>query len=206
MAREADARRFAPATARNREPILAVLRPLLPADGLVLEIASGSGEHVIAFARALPSLTFQPSDPSPEARDSIAGWTAAEGLENVRPPLELDVTQDPWPIAAADAILCINMIHISPWAATEGLMRGAGRLLGPEGLLYLYGPFRRAGVATAPSNEAFDADLRRRDARWGLRDLDAVRRCADSHGLSFERLVEMPANNLSVIFRRRALA
>ena len=206
VSQPADPRRFAPATARNREPILDVLRTLLPAEGVVLEIASGSGEHIAAFARAFPALDFQPSDPSPEARASIAAWIAAEGLANIRPPLDLDVMRDRWPIDAANAILCINMIHISPWAATEGLMRGAGRLLAPNAPLYLYGPFRRAAVPTAPSNEAFDADLRRRDPRWGLRDLDAVAACAKAHGLLFERLVEMPANNLSVIFRRVAAA
>jgi SAM-dependent methyltransferase len=203
IAQHADARRIAPATARNREPILAVLRPQLPAAGTVLEIASGSGEHVVAFARTLPDLVWQPSDPSPEARDSIAAWTAAERLQNVRPPLDLDVSMSDWAVDDVDAVLCINMIHISPWGATEGLMRGAGRLLEPGGLLYLYGPFRRSGVATAPSNEAFDSDLRRRDARWGLRDLEAVADCAGAEGLILEQVVDMPANNLSLLFRRR---
>jgi SAM-dependent methyltransferase len=197
-----DARRFAPATARNREPILGVLRPALPAAGLVLEVASGSGEHVVAFARALPGLVWQPTDSSAEARASIAAWAAAEGLENIRPPLDLDAASPRWPLDRADAVLCINMIHISPWAATEGLMQGAVRLLAPGGLLYLYGPFRRADVPTAPSNEAFDADLRCRDPRWGLRDLDAVADCAASAGLLLEATADMPANNLSVLFRR----
>ena len=179
-----------------------MLRSALPASGLALEVASGSGEHAVAFARAFPDLVWQPSDPSPEARASIAGWSAAEGLANIRPPLDLDATQPAWPIDRADAILCINMIHISPWAATEGLMRGAGRLLAPGGLLYLYGPYRQSGVATAPSNEAFDADLRRRDPAWGLRQLDAVGDCAAAHNLALDRVVAMPANNLSVLFRR----
>jgi SAM-dependent methyltransferase len=198
----ADPRRFAPATARNREPILAVLRSALPANGLTLEIASGSGEHVVAFAAAFPDLVWQPSDPSPEARASIAGWVAADGRANILAPLDLDAARPGWPIDRADAILCINMIHISPWAATEGLMRGAGRLLAPGGLLYLYGPYRQTGVPTAPSNEAFDADLRRRDPVWGLRQLDEVSECAATHGLVLDRVVAMPANNLSVLFRR----
>jgi SAM-dependent methyltransferase len=199
----ADLRRSAPATLRNREPILDVLRSLLPSSGLVLEVASGSGEHVLHFARALPALRWQPSDPSPEARGSIAAWCAAEKPGNVLPPLDLDAASAAWPIARADAVLCINMVHISPWGATEGLMRGAGRMLASGGPLYLYGPYRRAGRALEPSNAAFDADLRRRDERWGLRALDAVVACAEASGLAFERIVEMPANNLSVIFRRR---
>jgi SAM-dependent methyltransferase len=181
-----------------------VLRPLLPVRGLVLEIASGSGEHVVAFARALPGLVWQPSDPSPEARASIAAWVAAEAPSNIRAPLDLDVQREPWPVEAADAILCINMIHISPWSATEGLMRGAGSLLPPGGLLYLYGPYVQAGVATAPSNIAFNADLRMRDPDWGLRELDAVEECAATSGLRLEQVVAMPANNLSVVFRRSA--
>jgi SAM-dependent methyltransferase len=196
-----DARRIAPATARNRAPILDVLRPVLPVRGTVLEIASGSGEHVVAFARELPDLVWQPSDPSPEARASIAAWVAAEALPNLRGPLDLDVERADWLIDAADAILCINMIHISPWSATEGLMRGAGRLLPPNGLLYLYGPLFQRTVPTAPSNIAFDADLRRRDPSWGLRDLDVVVECAASHGLLLQQVVPMPANNLSVVFR-----
>lgn len=199
---QSDARRFAPATARNRLPILDVLRPLLPANGLVLEIASGSGEHVIAFARALPDLEWQPSDPSAEARASIAAWLAAEGLPNLRAAIDLDVQKARWPIEAAAAILCINMIHITPWSATEGLMRGAGALLPPGGLLYLYGPFLQQGVPTAPSNVAFNADLRMRDPDWGLRELDDVVECAASHGLRLEQVVAMPANNLSAVFRR----
>jgi hypothetical protein len=197
-----DDRRSAPATLRNRDPILGLLRPLLPETGLVLEIASGTGEHVVHFARHLPALRWQPSDPSPDARASIAAWAAAEGLANVLPPLDLDAAGEDWPIARADAVLCINMIHISPWEATEGLMRGAGAVLSAGQPLYLYGPYRRPGHALEPSNAAFDADLKRRDPRWGLRDLDAVMACAEANGLAFERAVEMPANNLSVIFRR----
>jgi hypothetical protein len=200
---EADNRRYAPATARNREPILEVLRGVLPAAGLVLEIASGTGEHAMHFARALPGLTWQPTDPSPEARQSIAGWIAAEGLANVLPPRDLDVTTAAWPVDRAEAVTCINMIHISPWEATEGLMRGAGRLLGSGAPLYLYGPYRRGDRPLEPSNAAFDEDLKRRDPRWGLREVDEVTSCAAGHGFERIAVVEMPANNLSVVFRKR---
>lgn len=196
-------RRFAPATARNRDPILDVLGPLLPESGLVLEVASGTGEHVVHFAQARPGLLWQPSDPSQEARESIAAWTETASLLNVRAPLALDAAAEDWPVAHIDAAVCINMLHISPWAATQGLMKGAGTRLTPGGLLYIYGPFRRADTPTAPSNEAFDADLKGRDARWGLRMLEDVRAEAESNGLGFEGFVEMPANNLSLIFRRR---
>jgi SAM-dependent methyltransferase len=198
-----DQRRSAPATLRNRDPILAVLSRLLPETGLVLEVASGTGEHVVHFARALPSLRWQPSDPTIDARRSIAAWCAAEKLGNVLPPLDLDAAAPTWPIARADAILCINMIHISPWSATEGLMRGAGRQLEPGSVLYLYGPYRRAGRQLEPSNAAFDADLRLRDERWGLRQLDEVAACAAANGLALDEVVEMPANNLSVVFRKQ---
>lgn len=191
------------AAQRNRDPILDVLRDLLAEAKLVLEIASGAGDHAAHFARHMPALHWQPSDPSPEARALIRGLIAAEGLANVLPPLELDAAADAWPIDRADALVCINMVHISPWAATEGLMRGAARMLGAGQPLYLYGPCRRPGRALEPSNAAFDADLKRRDPRWGLRELDAVVACAETNELALERVVEMPANNLSVIFRRR---
>ena len=197
-----DRRRTAPATYRNRESILDVLRKVLPATGRVLEVASGSGEHVIYFARHLPDLEWQPSDPSPAARRSISAWTETECLANVASPLELDAAAAIWPVDQAEAILCINMIHISPWEATVGLMRGAMRLLPMGGLLYLYGPFRSADRPLAPSNEAFDRDLRSRDASWGLRDLDTVIACAHEHGLAFEECIDMPTNNLSLIFRK----
>lgn len=193
--------RHAPATARNRDPILAVLRDVLPERGLVLEVASGTGEHAAAFAAALPALDWQPSDPDAEARASIDAWCAH--TSNVRPALALDAAAADWPIDRADAILCINMVHISPWAATEGLMAGAERLLAPGAPLYLYGPYRRAGVPTAPSNEAFDADLKARNPAWGLRDLADVTALASARGLLLDRVVDMPANNLSVVFRRR---
>jgi SAM-dependent methyltransferase len=195
-------RRTAPAAMRNRDPILDVLRESLPKEGLVLEIASGTGEHVVHFARALPALDWQPSDPSEEARRSIAAWIAAAGLANVREPIELDAAGDLWPIPSADAILCINMVHISPWEATAGLMRGAGRLMAAGGLLYLYGPFQRGGRHTAPSNAAFDADLRRRDPDWGVRDVEHVAGEAEANGFVLERIVGMPANNLSLLLRR----
>lgn len=195
-----DSRRIAPATARNREPILAVLRDVLPASGLVLEVASGTGEHVLHFAEALPALEWQPSDPDPAALASIAAWTAEQG--NIRQPVMLDAGSGDWPIDRADALLCVNMVHISPWAATEGLMAGAARILPAGAPLILYGPYLRTGVETAPSNLAFDADLKVRDPRWGLRDLDDVADCAMRSGLKIERVVEMPANNLTLVFRR----
>lgn len=191
-----------PATLRNRDAILDVLCGVLPASGLVLEIASGSGEHVVHFARAFPDLTFQPSDPEDAALQSIAAWTQDTGLANVRAPVMLDATSDHWPLAAADAILCINMIHIAPWPATEGLFQGAAKLLPHGAPLYLYGPYRRADVVTAPSNEAFDASLKARNEEWGLRDLETVADLARSAGFSAPVVTEMPANNLSVVFRR----
>lgn len=193
---------YAPATARNREPILAVLRRLLPAEGLVLEVASGTGEHAVHFAAGLPALTWQPSDPDPALRGSIAAHAAEAGLANLCAPLALDATAEPWPLAAADAVVCINMIHIAPWRACAGLIAGASRLLPPGGPLVLYGPFRRADVPTAPSNERFDASLRAQDPSWGLRDLEAVTALALTHGLALDETVEMPANNLIVVYRR----
>jgi SAM-dependent methyltransferase len=195
-------RSSAPAALRNREPILDVLRKVLPASGRVLEVASGTGEHIIHFARHLPDLEWQPSDPSPEARQSIVAWTQAERLNNIREPLDCDAAQSPWPVDQAAAIICINMLHISPWEATVGLMRGAASVLPGGGLLYLYGPYRRADRPLAPGNEAFDRDLRARNARWGLRELDTVIACGAEHGLVFEQSIDMPANNLSVIFRK----
>ena len=194
-----DPRLFAPAAARNREPILQAVQPHLPASGTVLEIASGSGEHVACFAAAIPGLVWQPSDPQPECRASIAAWTA--GLPNVLPPLALDVSAD-WPEVRADGVLCINMIHISPWAATVGLMAGAGRVLPPGGLLALYGPYRRTGHPIEPGNAAFDADLKQRNPAWGLRLLDDVAALAAVNGITLAETVAMPANNLLVLFRR----
>jgi SAM-dependent methyltransferase len=198
-----DKRLFAPSTARNRQPILDVLRNILPAQGLALEIASGAGEHVTFFAEHLPQLTFHPSDPSAEARESIAAWIAASGAGNVLAPLALDVEALPWPVGAADAIICINMIHISPWSATQALFEGAGRALPAGAPLYLYGPYRRGGAHTAHSNAEFDASLRARNPAWGIRDLDEVAEVAREKGFGEPQVVEMPANNLSVVFRRR---
>ncbi|AOO83033.1 DUF938 domain-containing protein [Bosea vaviloviae] len=195
-------RLFAPATQRNRDAILAVLREVLPANGLVLEIASGSGEHALHFASALPGLIFQPSDPSREALESIKAWT--QGAQNIRPPLLIDAAAPAWPVVHADAILCINMIHIAPWAATQGLIRQAGRILKAGAALYLYGPYRRPGRTLEPSNAAFDASLRSRNPDWGLRDLDEVAALAKEAGFSVPEVIEMPANNLSVIFRKEA--
>lgn len=187
---------------RNRDPILNVLRRILPGRGVVLEIASGSGEHVVHFASRLPTLTFAPSDSGAEARDSIAAWIAHSGLSNIRAPLDLDASSASWPIAQCDAIVCINMIHISPWAATEGLFAQASRLLPAGAPLYLYGPYKRQGAHTAPSNAAFDADLRARNPGWGVRDLETVADLARRTGFEGPEIVEMPANNLSLIFRR----
>ena len=194
---------MAPAASRNRQPILDVLRPALPPRGLILELASGTGEHVAFFARAMPHLQWQPSDPDEQARRSIDAWAAEAETPNIRPAIALDVRQQVWPLDHADAILCINMVHISPWAATIGLMRGAGRLLEAGGLLYLYGPYRCDGQHTAPSNAAFDADLRARDPSWGVRDLEEVSAEAAANGLALDRIVSMPANNLSLLFVRR---
>ncbi len=191
-------RRHAPAVARNRAAILDALRPHLPARGLVLEVASGSGEHTAHFAEALPHLAFQPSDPDPAARSSIDAW--GQDLVNVRPALTLDAAVETWPIERADAVVCINMIHIAPWEATAGLISGAARRLPPGGTLFLYGPYLRSGVPTAPGNAAFDQDLRARNPAWGLRSLDAVAELAAAHGLPAPQIVEMPANNLSLVF------
>ena len=196
-------RRSAPAAARNREPIADVLRGFLPAKGLVLEVASGTGEHSLHFARTFPGLLWQPSDPEPASLRSIEAWRAESGLFNLLPPVALDARAADWPVDAADAIMCINMVHISPWAATPGLMRGAGRLLEAGAPLYLYGPYRQAGVETAPSNEAFDADLRARNPEWGLRSVEQVTDEAGRHDLTLERVVAMPANNLSLLFRKQ---
>lgn len=193
-----------PSVARNAEAILRMLSAHAPARGRVLEIASGSGEHALAFARALPGLDWTPSDPSEEARASIAAWATANATPNLRQALALDV-QDPvaWPDQTFDVTVCINMIHISPWEATEALMAGAGRVLArPGGLLVLYGPYLEDEVETAPSNLAFEASLKTRDSRWGLRDRDAVTAEARRHGLHLTLRKAMPANNLMLLFRR----
>jgi SAM-dependent methyltransferase len=197
-----DPRRHAPSTARNRDPILAVLRGVLPASGLVLEIASGTGEHIAHFARALPCLDWQPSDRDDNLFASIVahGVDLADG--NFLPPMCLDATATDWPVARVDAIMCINMIHIAPWSACEGLMRGAGRVLPPGGVVFLYGPYKLDGRHTAESNAAFDQSLRSRNPDWGVRDLVEVTALAVRHGLALTGTVAMPANNLSVVFRK----
>jgi hypothetical protein len=202
MADSPDPRLYAPATARNRDPILAVLRRVLPKAGLVLEVASGSGEHAAYFAAALPDLLWQPADRDPRALASVAGYRAAGGPANLLAPLRLDAASDTWPVARADAIVCINMIHISPWAATEGLMAGAARLLPAGAPLYLYGAYRVDGRHTADSNRTFDAWLKAQDPAWGVRDLGDVISLAADHNLRHIETIDMPANNLSVVFRR----
>ena len=200
--RLADGRWVAPAAERNKGPILEVLRRVLPPRGLVLEIGSGTGQHVVHFAKAMSHLSWQPSDPDAENRRSIALWSRVEELGNVRAPLTLDVRVRPWPIDAADAVVCINVVHVSPWAATLALFDGAREALQPEGVLFLYGPYRRGGRHTAPSNEKFDADLRAHDPEWGLRDIDELEEVAARAGLVLAETVDMPANNFSLVFRR----
>lgn len=196
-------RRSAPTVLRNREPIAEVLREWLPATGLVLEVASGTGEHAAFFASLFPQLDWQPSDTDPLALGSIEAHQADSGLANLRPPVVLDVTMDEWPMEAADALLSINMVHISPWDAALGLLDGASRLLGPGAPLILYGPWIVPGVETAPSNLAFDADLKSRDPAWGLRRVDEFAVEAESRGLALADRREMPANNRMLLFIRR---
>lgn len=195
-------KQHSPATARNREPIREVLARHLPPSGLVLEIASGTGEHAVHMARAFPALEWQPTDPEPVSRASIAAWRDEAALPNLRAPLALDVTAETWPVDRAGVIVCINMVHISPWEAALALFAGAARTLMSGALLYLYGPYRQDGV-TAPSNEDFDRSLRARDPRWGVRDVTDLRAAGASAGFSLDEVVPMPANNHSLVFRRR---
>ena len=193
-----------PAAARNREPILEVLRGRLASGGRVLEVASGSGEHAVWFAQGLPGVVWRPSDQEPAAVASIRARREAADLPNLEEPLVLNAADaGSWPAGPIDAVVCLNMIHIAPWAAAEGLMAGCGRLLEPGGMLCLYGPFREGGVHTAPSNAAFDESLKARDPAWGVRDLEAVADLAASQGLDLAERIAMPANNLSLIFIRR---
>ncbi|REE23938.1 uncharacterized protein DUF938 [Paraburkholderia sp. BL27I4N3] len=197
-------RQHSPSAERNREPILALLRAVLPANGRVLEIASGTGQHAIWFARAMPGLDWQPSDADADARASIGAWVAHEGLTNVHAPLALDVHQPDWGVDTLDAVVCINMIHISPWSAAQALFAGAGRRLVDGGVLYLYGPYKRGGAHTSPSNDAFDQQLRGRDPEWGVRDMEKVVALGASVGLVCDEPIAMPANNFSLVFRKRA--
>lgn len=196
-------KQVAPAAGRNKEPIRTVLADHLPPTGLILTIAEGSGEHAVHFARSFPALTWQPTDRDPTALASIAAYRDEESLPNLRAPLALDVTTTPWPIAHADAITCINMIHISPWSATLALFAGASRLLAPNALLYLYGPYKFSGEFTAASNAAFDHSLRSRNPEWGVRDVTDLDTLAHSSGFLRTHTIDMPANNHSLIFRRQ---
>jgi hypothetical protein len=189
------------AAERNKQPILDVLKTVLPATGLVLEIASGTGQHAVHFAANLPTLVWQPSDADPDSHAMLRYRVERMELANIRPPVTLDVHDAHWPIEAASAVVCINMIHISPWTATAALCRGARSILPADAPLYLYGPFRRSGQHTAPSNAAFDVSLRERNPDWGVRDLDEVTRVAAEHDFRLDSVIPMPANNLSVIFR-----
>lgn len=190
------------AAERNKAPILDVLQRVLPGTGTVLEVASGTGQHVVHFARALPELNWQPSDAESRALAWIESLVDASALANVRMPLRLDVHEQPWPLRRVVAVVCINMIHIAPWTATEALFRGVDSVLDAAGPLVLYGPYRRDGRHTAPSNDVFDANLKARNAEWGVRDLGEVEAEAGKYGLALDEVVEMPANNLTVVFRR----
>ena len=198
------AKGFAPAAERNRQAILEVLRRVLPSAGLVLELASGTGQHAVFFSEQLPILRWQPSDASPDALQSIAAWVEEVERANLLPPIELDVRSSRWPVARADALICINMIHISPWESTEALFQGAGDLLAAGSPLITYGPYRLHGEHTAPSNAAFDQSLRSRNARWGIRDIDELTELAGRTGFTLQERVDMPANNMTLVWTRVA--
>ena len=199
-------KRYAPAAARNREPVLSVLRDILPERGKVLEIGSGSGEHTAFLAPHFPALEWQPSEADLDAFPSIIGWAQSATITHpevtIHPPVLLNTCEPSWPVEQADAVISLNMIHISPWESCEGLMAGAGRILTGSGVLYLYGPFMQNGGHTAPSNAEFDASLRQRDTRWGVRNLEDIIALAGKHGLRHDQTVTMPANNLSLVFVR----
>jgi cyclopropane fatty-acyl-phospholipid synthase-like methyltransferase len=201
-----DPRQFAPAAARNRAPLLEVLRRVLPGGARVLEIGSGSGEHAVFFARGMPGVVWRPSDPDPAACASIAAWIEAESAANILAPVAIDVRAENWGVEAEapfDALVSLNMVHISPWAATLGLMAGAGRIVRDGGMLFLYGPFKREGRHTAPSNRSFDDWLKARDPSFGVRDLADI--AAAAQGFALHEIVEMPANNLSLVFKKAPL-
>ena len=199
--------RVSSAAARNRGPILETLRPHLPGTGLVLEIAAGSGEHAVHLATALPHLCWLPTDADPDAMASIGAWRTLAGLPNLMEPVRLDAAdRAPWPVERVDAVVCINMVHIAPWRATEGLVAGAAGVLVTGGLLFLYGPFLERGVETAPSNLAFDLSLKDRDPEWGLRPLERVSALCRRHGLTAQARTAMPANNLALVYRKTSLA
>lgn len=200
--KQADGKWFLPPSERNKGPILDVLSRVLPKRGVVLEIASGTGQHVVHFATALPGLTWQPSDPDPELLESIALRVREAQLANINSPIELDVTRHPWPLQAADAIVCINMIHVAPWSATLALLESSRALLPTGHVLFLYGPYRRLGRYSSKNDEQFDADLRAQNPDWALRDLEAVSEAAASSGFVLAEIVDMPANNFSLIFKR----
>jgi SAM-dependent methyltransferase len=196
-------RLLSPSAERNKGPVAEVLKQALPDCGLVLEVGSGTGQHVVHFAREAPHLTWQPSERDAECLQSIALWLAAEGPANVLAPLRLDVGEQPWPIASAAAVVSLNMIHIAPWDAGMALIRGAAAILRPSAVLFLYGPFRRRARHTSPSNEAFDRQLRAENPAWGVRDLEGVAFYAATHGFGPPETHDMPANNLSVVLRKR---
>jgi len=196
------AKGFAPATERNRQPILDVLRRVLPDTGLVLEVASGTGQHAVFFSEHLCGLRWQPSDASVDGMRSIQAWVEESALENLLPPIELDVRSPPWPIARADALLCINMIHISPWDTTESLFHGASAVLAGGSPLITYGPYKIHGTHSAPSNAAFDESLRSRNPRWGVRDIDALIELGGRTGFELQERVPMPANNMTLVWTR----
>jgi SAM-dependent methyltransferase len=202
MSEESDPRFYFPHIARNREAILQVLRRVLPSQGLVLEVASGSGEHAAYFAERLPSLIWQPSDLDPSSLASIAAHRTAADAPNLLAPVCLDATSEQWPVESADALVCINMIHIAPWAVSEGLMAGARRGLRMGGVIYLYGPYKIDGRHTAQSNKEFDAWLRTQNAQWGVRDFAHIADLAARNDFVLIETVPMPANNMSIIFKR----
>jgi hypothetical protein len=195
-------RLVSPSAERNKGPIGEILCRMLPPNGRVVEIASGTGQHVVHFANMMPNLTWQPTERDGDCLRSIAGWLALKAPPNVRTPLHLDVHEAPWPLRSADGIVCINMVHIAPWSATQALMRGAGRMLPAAGIMYLYGPYKKGGQHTSASNQAFDAQLRAADPLWGVRDLEEMTKVATTENFNLQCTCEMPANNLSLIFRK----